>query len=178
MKKMITVFVLSGLGLLSAGALQAEGLGVFGSLWDPSDGDETFGAGVRARGGDGPIYFEVRGTYFEDITDDRGLISNDLQVIPVDLGLGLQMLPNESIEIYAGGGATYYFMDSEYGNVDDEVGYYLQVGTELGVSEGLGLFAEAVWRHVEGSVEDGGQLEDSNIDLKGMAVNFGLVLNW
>jgi hypothetical protein len=178
MKKMIIVFVLSGLVFLSAGALHAEGLGIFGSLWDPSDGDETFGAGVRARGGAGLIYFEVRGTYFQDITDDQGLISNDLQVVPVDLGLGLQMRPNESIEIYGGGGGTYYFMDSEYGNVDDEVGYYLQAGVELGVSEGVGLFAEAVWRHVEGSVDNGSQLEDSKIDLKGMAINIGLVFNW
>jgi hypothetical protein len=78
-----------GLGLLCTGA-QAGGLGVFGSYWNPSDGDETFGAGAKLRAGAGPFYFGVRGTYYDDISEDVGDDDDDLQVIPVDVSAGLQ----------------------------------------------------------------------------------------
>lgn len=175
-KKLITLII--GLGFISTASVYAEGIGVFGSYWDPADGDQTLGVGVRARGGAGPVYFEVRGTFFEDITEDNAFFHNNLQVIPIDVGIGLQLQVTDLLEIYGGGGVTYYFVDSDYGKVDNEVGYYLQAGTELAVNEGFGVFAEAVWRRVEASLGNENQVEDSKVDLKGMSVNLGLVFRW
>jgi hypothetical protein len=100
-------------------------------------------------------------------------------VIPVDAGVGLKFDLSDMLEIYGGGGATYYFLDSDLGDIDDEVGWYLEGGVELGIAEGFGVFAEVLWRQVEGTVEDDDvTLDDIDIDLEGVAVNVGVVLRW
>jgi hypothetical protein len=176
MRKMLAV--LCGLGLVCSGA-QAGGLGVFGSYWNPDEGDSVWGAGARLRGGIGPFCLGVRGTYFEDISNVPGGPEVDLQAIPVDATIGLQWTPIDELQLYGGGGATYYFLDVDNGKVDDEVGWLLEAGAELTITSHLGVFGEAVWRNVEGTVEND-HLDDINrhradINLDGFTVNMGLV---
>jgi opacity protein-like surface antigen len=165
-------------GLLCTGA-QAGGLGVFGSYWNPSDGDETFGAGAKLRIGVEPFYFGVRGTYYDDITEDVGADDDDLQVIPVDVGAGLQFNIMDELQIYGGGGVTYFFLDADNGSIDDEVGWFLEAGVELGITSYMAVFGEAVWRSVEGTVDDDDIDTDRvDIDLDGLAFNVGLLFRW
>jgi hypothetical protein len=178
MKKSIIIAVISGIGFLSSPFLVAEGLSVFGSYWSPSSGEESLGAGLSLRGGDGLVYFEVRGTYFEDIKEDTPLYKNKLQLVPVDVGIGFQLDVTEMLGIYGGGGFTYYFLDSDTADVDNEVGYYLQAGAELTVNEGFGVFSEVIWREVEASLKNDINLEDSKFDLAGISVNVGVVFTW
>lgn len=168
--------------------LPADGVGVYGSYWDPYEGGEIWGMGVHLRGGEDLVYYEIRATYFEDISDDVGPVTNDFEVIPVDLGLGLQYEISQNLTVYGGGGVSYFFLDSEIGSFDDEFGYYFQVGADAAVNETFSVFAEAIFRRVEGSVENGlssiDDLDDlefedqTQIDLHGTAIVVGLVFNW
>ena len=88
MKRRLLVALIVGLATSMA---QAQGLAVFGSYWEPEDGDETFGAGAKLKGGAELFFLELRGTYYEDITEDVGPADIELQVIPVDLGLGIDI---------------------------------------------------------------------------------------
>jgi len=181
MKKLVAVLSILGFGIFGASGAVADGVNVFGSYWDPSDGDETLGAGISLRGGTEPLYLQLRGTFYDDITEDTALFENDLQVIPADVGIGVQIEANDRVELYGGGGVSYYFLDSENGSIDDEVGWYLEAGTELGVSEDIGVFVEGVWRTVEGTVDDDADdvdFDDVTIDLDGVSVNLGVVFRW
>jgi hypothetical protein len=176
MKRLLAVVF--GLGMLCTGA-QAAGVGVFGSYWNPDAGDGVFGAGARLRGGVGPFYLGVRGTYYEDISKALSQPVVDLQAIPVDATVGLQWAPIDELELYGGGGATYYFLDTSEGQIDDEVGWLLEAGAELTIATHIGVFGEAVWRDVQGTVE-GDRIGDINhhradINLDGFTVNVGLV---
>jgi hypothetical protein len=173
-----TLAALFGIGLLCMGA-QAGGLGVFGSYWNPDEGDSVWGAGALLRGGVGPFYLGVRGTYYEDISEALKQPVVDLQAIPVDASVGLQWAPIDDLELYGGGGATYYFLDTRDGKVDDEVGLLLEAGVELTITSHIGVFGQAVWRDVRGTVEDD-RIGDINrhradINLDGVTVNVGLV---
>ncbi|MDF3130768.1 hypothetical protein P0Y35_16275 [Kiritimatiellaeota bacterium B1221] len=168
--------------------VSAQGLGVYGSYWDPNEGGDVMGIGLHLRGGEELLYYEIRATYFEDISEDTGRETNDFEVIPVDIGLGLQHDITERVNLYGGGGLSYYFLDSQIGSFDDEVGYYFQVGSNLELNESFGLFAEAVFRRVEGTVDSGlSDLdnldeididENIQIDLDGLALIFGVTYNW
>lgn len=183
---MISAFILST--ILCVSNVSAEGLGVYASNWDPKEGGDVWGVGLHFRGGEDLLYYEIRATYFEDISEDTGLVTNDFEVIPVDVGLGLQYAVTEALNIYGGGGLSYYFLDSQIGSFDDEVGYYYQIGADVKLNEGFGLFAEAVFRQVEGTVENGLtdldnldnlEYEDSiQIDLDGLAVIVGMMFSW
>jgi hypothetical protein len=85
----------------------------------------------------------------------------------------------DELQLYAGGGATYYFLDADHGSIDDEVGWFLEAGAELAITSYMGVFGEAVWRSVEGTVDDDDIDTDRvDIDLDGLAVNIGLIFRW
>lgn len=181
MYKYITTFALLFIIFFGTASVKADGLGVFGSFWEPADGGDTRGLGARIRGGKDAMYYVLRGTYFEDIQEEREMSVVDLQVIPVDLGLGLQTQNDEGLILYGGIGASYYFIDREtFDDVDDEYGWYLEAGIEFGFNEGLGVLIEGVWRRVEGDVDDekGTLLSDTTIDLEGFSLNVGLLFVW
>ena len=170
---MMTLAMIAGAGL-------ASDLSLYGSHWDTDELDDVWGGGARLRLGSGaPLWLELRGTYFEDLTEDTPLFDVDLEAIPVDLGLALNILPTDKGTLYLAGGGTYFFLDSNVGDVDDEVGWYAGVGGEIALSAHVSLFAEFLYRDVEGTVEDDDpeDIEDRvDIDLEGNVVNVGLVL--
>ncbi|MDF3128133.1 hypothetical protein P0Y35_02870 [Kiritimatiellaeota bacterium B1221] len=178
MKKQTFITCVFGLSLLITPKVVADGLSVFGSYWNPSSGEDTTGIGLAVKGGSDVFYYELRGTFLEDVKEDVPLYQNEVQLVPLDFGIGLQADITQNLLVYGGGGFSYYFLDSDTADVDDEVGYYLQAGTELRLNERLALFGEAVWRDVEANLENDINLEDRNFDLKGMSVNLGLVYNW
>ncbi len=180
-------------GALAAASARpaSAGLGLFGSYWDTDELGETAGVGLKFKG-KGFLAFELRGTYFPDLSEDfNELIGEDdpalgdleLEAIPIDAGLTINFGSQQSFNPYAGAGVSYFLLDSNVGDVDDEVGYYLLAGFELGgKSGGVGFFAEALLREVEGTfssdLEDLDDLlidDEIDIELGGLGVNAGIL---
>lgn len=187
----LPVLALAALTLLvPASTASAQDLAVFGSYWDTEDLEDSAGAGAKLSFGDGLLGMELRATYYPDLTerfadvlDDEELGALDLEVeaIPVDLGLTLG-----SGNLHAVGGVTWFLLDSNVLEVDDEVGLYVGGALEAGRGN-IGFFAEALYRQVEGTVTgeldavdapdelDDIVVDDVEIDLGGFAVNAGVV---
>ena len=172
----VTIFsALAGISMWFTGA-HADGMGLFAAYLDPSEGKGISGIGIRGRGGIEHLYFEIRGTYFEKIREVGLLNERDLSVLPVDLGFGWQTDKDPVIQLYGGGGVTYYFLDIDNGSVDNAIGYYLQVGGELEIREGFGFFIEGVWRKIDTETHDGGTLGSADLSLEGSALHLGIML--
>ncbi|HKI01035.1 MAG TPA: hypothetical protein VKK31_03560 [Thermoanaerobaculia bacterium] len=163
---------------LSAMPASATDFSAFGSYWDTEDADQALGAGAKISFG----IFEVRGTYFSDVTADTEPESRDFEVsaIPIEAGLAFKFAQGERFTPYVGGGAGYYLLDTSRGDIDDEVGYYAVLGADIKNASGLGFLVEGIYRNMEatvrGDLDDNPDLdEDVDIQLGGFGVNAGLV---
>jgi opacity protein-like surface antigen len=180
MKKTI-LCAAAALTILAAPAAKATDFGVFGSYWGTEDADEALGVGAKIGLG---RFFELRGTYFSDVTADTDPERFDFEVsaIPLEAGLRFGFADNEAFSPYVGGGASYYLLDTSEGDIDDEVGWYAVLGAEFARQpSGLGFMAEAIYRGVEATVtedDDGFPddiRDDVSLNLDGFGVNAGLV---
>lgn len=185
MKKILSLVIVVS---LFAGSAMAAGVGAFGSYWDSEDAGESYGYGVRLASTSDPAgYLEVRVSRFNKFEDKDTGEENDLDIIPIDLGITLSLTPAESLQFYMGGGGSYYMMESEVNtpagrrdvDIDDEWGWYGLLGIKLELSQNLAIFGEGVYRQVEGSFPKD-ELEDPNSDvdfkLDGFGANVGLML--
>ena len=180
-KLLILGAAVAALGLLP-GAAAATDFGIHGAYWNTDDADEALGVGTKLRFG----IFELRGTYFSDVTADTEPERFDFEIsaIPLEAGLAFNFAPDAAFSPYVGGGAGYYLLDTTEGDIDDEVGYYLVAGGDFGrMPSGLAFNVEAIYRSMEATVReeeddfpDPGDIdEDVDIDLSGLGVNAGIV---
>ncbi|HLE84952.1 MAG TPA: outer membrane beta-barrel protein [Thermoanaerobaculia bacterium] len=197
MKKALILIAVAAVAF-GGSAASASDFAVFGSYLDTEDLDQSVGAGVRAGFGN-RFQLDLRASYFPDLSEDfesfvddpgtdPGRFQNDVEAIPLDAGLKLNFNPEEGWNPYVGGGATYWFLDLERGEVDDEAGFYLAGGIEFArPTGGVGFFAEAIYRDVEATVNrdpnDFDDLDDvdfeairqRDLDVGGIGVNAGLI---
>lgn len=184
--------------LVGVAPAMATDLSLFGSYWQTGDFDDTFGGGTRLGFGDGPVQFELRASYFPDIAEDfEQLFDSDsefedqfeITAIPVEAGVTFNFAGNESFSPYIGGGASYILLDTDIGEVDDEVGFYVVAGFKAGGNDGgVGFVAEAIYRNIEGQVnfdpEDFDDVDDVDfdddfdLDLAGVGANVGIVFRF
>lgn len=189
---------LAALLLLPATA-RAGSFSLQGAYWEPDASDDALGAGATfawdlSRSFD----LELRSSYYEELTsnafDNIGgqsgdfFLPNGLQALPVELGLRYHFLPGGQVDTYIAGGGSYFLLDSDAGNIDDEFGFYGAIGIEFGDDVGPAFFVEAIYRKVEGTVEvDPNRLDDIDdlgfdgrvsLDLDGAGVNVGVVWGW
>lgn len=155
----------------------AGSFGVYGSYWDGSDVGTTAGAGVRI----GFDFFkwlemEFHGTYYTNFEEEFESSDFELTALPVDGGLRFNLLPEKKFNIYFGAGVTYYFMDTNLGQVDDEFTYYGDAGIEFG-GEKTKFFIEAVWRDLDTTVDDP-TTGDPEVDFSGISGNVGVNWSW
>lgn len=177
MKKTI-LFAVVAMALLAWPARAAD-FGLFGAYWDTDDADEAVGIGGKltfAR------FLQIRATYFNDVTPDTDPENQDfeLRALPLEAGLVFNFAENDRVSPYIGGGAGYYLLDTNFGDVDDEVGWYGVLGVDFTGPSGLGLTVEGIYRNMEATVrgdldEDPELDEDVDIQLGGIGVNAGLV---
>jgi hypothetical protein len=180
---------------LAAAPAAAGGFSAYGTYWDTDAADSAAGGGLRLGVPLGPVLqFDLGASYYEELVNrpfralgdvETPFVENGLQVWPVEAGLRLNFAEGRRVNPYLGGGAHYLFMDSDFGEVDDEAGWYARLGTEFGEVEGNGFFVEAGYRGVEVTVEnDPADFEDfddvdfeaeTEIDLSGALVNLGYV---
>ena len=179
MKKMHVFLFAMVMG--ATGAWAENGWGLHAAYWDTEDLSDQAGVGATLSIQMIPsVLMNIRGSYFDGFGDDENG-DVDLQVIPLELGLAVCQSVMENLDVYAGGGIGYYFMEADRANIDDEVGSFLNAGIELKGAEKkevvygkthLGLFAEVIYRFVEA---DAGSA-DFNLD--GIGANAGLMIRW
>lgn len=198
MKKAVGVLFLI-LACATSPAAMASGFELFGSYWETSDVDETFGGGIGVGipFGETGLGLHARATYYQELTDEplEGLFDPDededffaeesLEVLPIDVGLRYEFAPRGAFSPWIGAGGSYFLIDTtrEGVDVDDETGFHVSLGSRFGDSEGTNFFAEALYRSTEATLirrerpgDDDIDLEDEvAIDLDGVAINAGIV---
>ncbi|HYU35004.1 MAG TPA: outer membrane beta-barrel protein [Thermoanaerobaculia bacterium] len=193
MKKILGILAI--LAALAVFATPAEAqFKIYGSYWNTSDVDDTFGGGLGfdIPFGQSGFALALDGTYYRELSDEpvgnlfdpnEGFFKkNSLEVLPVDVGIHYNFQPRGSFSPWIGGGATYFFIDTTRKgiNVDDETGWHVSAGSFFGEPGGrTNFFAEALYRSTESTLtrtrNDNLRVNDNvKIDLDGFAVNAGL----
>ena len=180
MKKTAIVCALTALGLgLLGGPAKATDFGIFGAYQDTQDAGHGYGGGVKL---DFARFITLRATYLGDITSGtRFSDSNDLKlrVLPLEAGLQYKFQPDANFSPYLGGGASYFLLDTNRGNIDDELGWFAVAGADIKTQHSFGITLEAIYRSVDTTVRDNGNsttLSDKvNLQLRGFGANAGLV---
>lgn len=193
MKKAFVVLAL--VLVCAAPAAMAQQFELYGSYWDTSDVDETFGGGVGFGFpfGETGLGLHVKGTYYQELSndpldnifdDEEGVFEDEsLEVLPIDVGLHYEFQPTGSFSPWIGGGFSYFMLDSTFEgvNVDDETGFHVSLGTRFGASESTNFFVEGIYRSTEATlvrnrIEDDIELEEEvAIDLDGIGINAGIM---
>lgn len=142
---------------------RAGDIGAFGSLWDQQDGDKVYGGGAVYLFEVLPL--ELRGTYYESASIPE---AGDVAALPVDLGFTADLTRTSVVDLYVGAGGSYYFLDADEGDVDNEFGWYAGARLEIPLEkESVAIFGEALYRGIG--------VEHIDADLSGFAFNVGLI---
>jgi len=165
-----------GCGLL-AGPAKAADIGVFGAYQDTKDADSGYGVGAKI---DFARFLELRASYFSDVTDNRPGNDFKIRLVPLEAGLVYKFQPGTTFTPYLGGGASYFLLDTNRGNIDNELGWYAVAGTDIKTRHGFGLMLEGIYRSVDATIRD--NRSDSTtvtsrvpLQLRGFGANAGLV---
>lgn len=166
---------LAALAVFSVPA-HAGSFGLYGSYWDSDQADSSKGGGVRA-GFNFVKYLELdfHGTYYPSFSTDVQGQMVDVKAKPVEGGLRVNLLPGGPINPYVGAGVSYFFLDTDQGEIDNQSGIYGQAGLELG-GEGSRFFVEALWRKMDTTITLAAFDRDTQFD--GLAANAGFTWRW
>jgi hypothetical protein len=170
---------------------------IYGSYWNTSDVDETFGGGIGfgIPFGESGFSLDLAGTYYQELDDnpvenlfddDEGVFQEEgLEIIPFDVGIHYNFAQNGTFSPWIGAGATYFLIDTTRNGieVDDETGFHVSVGSRFGQRDGVNFFAEAIYRSTEATLrrseddfpDPSDAVDEVAIDLDGIAVNAGLL---
>lgn len=187
------------LAVWSASPLCAGDFSLTGSYWNTDVAGDAAGAGIALGLPVNETFaFELRGFYFEELNDrpfeaifdsdetvfqDRGI-----QVIPLEAGVRFSFAPGSTFRPFVGGGASYFLLDSDFGEIADELGWYATAGATIGDGEGADFYFEGTWRKARAEVrvdpEDLDDIDDINaedrvsFDLDGFGLNLGVRWNF
>jgi len=149
---------------LAAPASADFGLSFYGSYWEPDQTNDVGGGGLELGFPLGERWeIDLRGNYFEELdpeplqelTDsDSPFRTRGLELLPIDLGIRFELAPDSPVRPYIGGGGSYYIIDSDFGDIDDEGGWYGLFGLGFGDLKGASFFVEGQYRKVEATVEE------------------------
>jgi len=168
-----------GLSLL-ANPAKATDFGVFGAYQDTKDLASGYGVGAKLDFG---RFVTLRATYLGDVTANTRFSSgNDfkLRVVPLEAGLQYKFQPDSNFSPYLGGGASYFLLDTNRGNIDDELGWFAMAGADIKTQHSFGIMLEAIYRDVQATVRDDSNgnttiADRVNVQLRGFGANAGLV---
>ena len=173
----------------------ANDFSLFGAYWDTDAVGETAGGGIKFGFDFNENWaWDVRATYYEELSDDpfEAIFDSDdpvfqnrgIQLMPVDFGLTFRFPTGSSFRPYLTGGGSYYFIDSDFGEIDDEAGWYGGVGAIFGDDEGASFYVEGIYRKAEAEVNldpddiddiDDIDLEDNaTFDIDGVSIHAGV----
>ena len=173
------------LTLMTTVPASAGDLGIFGSYWDTDALGNTVGGGAKYSLGDAGLRLELRGSYYPDLTRDlEALVEGargDLEVeaIVPEVGVAFNFAPESSTQFYVGAGLSYYLLDAGAVDIDDQLGFYGLAGFSTGGGgDGVGFFAELLYRSVEATIRDRAIVESLDIDLSGPSLNLGVIFRF
>lgn len=177
--------------VLTASPASAADFGIFGTYAQTEDFDNSAGLGIKTNFGlAGGLGLGLRATYipdlgsdFSDFFDDDDFRDFEVEAVPLDLGLTYAFGANRNL--YVGGGATYVLLDPEFGDADDQAGWFGEIGFRSNRPSGINYFVEGVYRSIESTVnfdsDDFGNIDfrdEVDVDLSGISVNAGLAFTW
>jgi hypothetical protein len=196
MRKVPFLLSLTAAAAITAAPGVAGDFSLFGAYWDTDVAGDTAGGGIKFGIPLGERFtLDIRGTYFEEIEDDpfSAIFDSDdpvfqeagIQAIPVDLGVSYTFVDSSAaFRPYITGGISYILLDSDFGEIDDETGWFAGVGAEFGDDIGPRFFVEGIYRKAEAEVnldpDDLDDLDDIDIDdnatfdIDGASVNAGI----
>ena len=154
----------------------AGSFGVYGSHWDSNDAGDSWAGGARVGFNFVKMLeFEVHGTQYSDFKSDIPSPDTKVKARALDGGLRVNFLPTAPLNPYVGAGVSYYFLDSNPGDINNKSGIYGVAGLDFG-SKVSHFFVEAMWRKLDTTIT----LNSFNTDAKfdGVAGNAGFVWRW
>lgn len=168
---------------------------LLGSYWDTDAAGDAGGGGIiLGMPFNETLAFELRATYYEELTDDpleNAFDSDDpvfqergIQVLPVEAGLRYTFVPDSRFRPHIAAGGSYFLLDSDFGEIEDELGYFAALGATIGDGDGAELFVEGHWRKATAQVRldpedledvDDVEIEDrADLDLDGAGIHLGI----
>lgn len=158
--------------LFSSTKAMAIDLYGFGSYWDKKDVDGTWGGGLGLSIGLFTDYLRLDGrAYFFENSD---LGTDELKLVPFDVGVQVHLLPDGQLDPYLLGGVSYVYVDADVIDVDSNLGGYVGVGLDLALGASpVKIFGEALYRFNEIETNF-----DEDIDVSGFTGNVGLKLHF
>jgi hypothetical protein len=170
MKTQSRVAILAGVTAILVGfaaappAQAAVGFSIFGSYWEPDETSDAGGGGLEIAFPLSPRWdIDLRASYFEELDPeplqvlfdaDSPFRTRGVEVLPLELGLRFALAPDAVVRPYLGAGGGYYIIDSDFGEIGDEGGWYGLFGLGFGDDEGASFFVEAQYRKMEATVEE------------------------
>ena len=169
--KSVVLCLLFSVLLLSSQALAIDLYG-FGSYWDKNDVDGTWGGGL---GLSLPLFTEYlrldgRAYFFQK--SDLG--TDELKLMPFDLGLQVHILPDGTLDPYLLGGVSYVYADADLIDVDSNISGYIGAGLDWTLGDTpFKIFGEVLYRanKIETNFSE-------DIDVSGVTGNIGLKLHF
>ena len=110
-KAKVLILCLGFIVLFASSQAMAVDLYGFGSYWDKEDVDGTWGGGAGLSLGLFTDYLRLDGrAYFFENSD---LGTDELELLPFDVGVQVHLLPDGKLDPYFLGGVSYVYADSE-----------------------------------------------------------------
>lgn len=168
---------------------------LYGSYWHTDVAGDAGGGGI-ALGipFNETLGLELRGTYFEELTDDplENIFDSDdpvfqergIQALPLEAGLRVSFAHGATFRPHIVGGVSYFLLDSDFGDIKDEVGWFAGLGATIGDGTGAEFYMEANYRKAEAEIKlDPQDLDDiddidvgqnAQFDIDGVGANIGV----
>jgi hypothetical protein len=164
-------------GVCLSTTARAADFSLFAAGWDTDLLGEGFGGGGRLTFGSSnqlQVTATWFGTFDEEIFGTNvEFESFDLEIDAIPLDVGYAHSFGGGTGFYLGAGGTLFFLDSDAGDLDEEFGFFGQLGYQWS-----NLFIEVLYREVEGRFDELNTEEITTserfvVDLSGPAVNVG-----
>jgi hypothetical protein len=152
---------------LAAMAPSAHAIGIMASWWNMDEANEDgFGVGLRSKMQIIPlIAIDTRASWIK-------FSDADLNVYPLE-ATGIVKLGM----LYAGIGAGYYIFDADEGDLENNFGWYLVGGIDIGLG-GFGVFGEVKWTMLSADIEGvDPDIDDvpTSLEADGIGFNLGVM---
>ncbi len=182
MKRCVYAIIVTMLIVIVAGTAAAGGIsqqaGPFVTYQNTEDMEDGYGVGLKYLKMIQDVVpkldcgVDVRASWLTYDGDDNDFRA-DLDIIPLEVFALMRYDVLAGTRAYAGVGLGYYVFDSDYVDIDDDIGFSAMVGCDQRVSDILSVFADVRYLWLEPDVN-----AKADIDLGGVGANIGLALNW